>query len=174
MKNRKIFQLWKRCWTRKEIATPYLIDTRIPCERNTRFASIHARCPMRNRRCDHRASQWGTIDRVLRTWCDQASRLRPCAIGRDADKPPSSLCTSDSRAFICRPTKMPVPNKQRYHRSMCFDHRGRSHVRHADQSDYRIRSRSKAVRSGFIAGIFNRGIIKNDRDSYSRDGIDGK
>lgn len=67
------------------------------------------------------ASQWDSIDRVLRVWCDQTSRWKPCAIGRDADKPPSSLCTSDSRAFICRRTKMSVgeasthstPNKQR-------------------------------------------------------------
>lgn len=94
--------------------------TRESREGNTRFVRFDVQCEIDGA---IGASQWGTIDGVLRTWCDQASRLRPCAIGRDADKPPSSLCTSDSRAFICRRTKMPVPNKQRYRRSVCFDHR---------------------------------------------------
>lgn len=128
--NRKIFQLWKSNKKRNRLQLRVSL-TRESRERNARFFRFDVRCEIDGA---IGASQWGTIDGVLRTWCDQASRLRPCAIGRDADKPPSSLCTSDSRAFICRRTKMPVPNKQRYHRSVCFDHReARSHVRHADR-----------------------------------------
>ena len=100
MKNRKIFQLWKRCWARKKkkkiqtwkriwekkkkkkkernrssIST--LIDTSIPWKkheiRSPRFTLDV------EREIDgaiYGASQWGTIDRVLRTWCDQASRFK--------------------------------------------------------------------------------------------------